>query len=285
MTAAEALRAAVLRLTLAGIEGAPRDARLLLAHAMGIAADRLTLHLPDPLTDQAAAAFEAAVSARMAHQPVAQIIGARQFWGRSFRVTQDTLDPRPETEILVAEALTRPFLKLLDLGTGTGCILLSLLADMPMASGLGTDLSAAALAVATENAARLKLSTRAKFTQSDWLKSVPGRFDLIVSNPPYIAADEMLGLSRDVLQWEPHSALTPGGDGLDAYRAIALQAPARLMAGGRILLEIGPSQAGAVRDMLAAQGLQNIRVLQDLDQRDRVVMAEKPQDPLSCGTL
>ncbi len=285
MTAATALRAAVPRLTAAGIDGAPRDARLLLAYAMGIAADRLTLHLPDVLTDQAALAFEAAILSRITRQPVAQIIGARQFWGRSFKVTQETLDPRPETEILVAEALSRPFLKLLDLGTGTGCILLSLLADMPLASGLGTDLSDKALAVATENAARLNLTTRAKFTQSDWLKSVPGRFDLITSNPPYIAASEMLGLSPDVLQWEPHGALTPGGDGLDAYRAIAQQAPARLMSGGRILLEIGPTQAAAVSDMLARQGLQNIRVLQDLDQRDRVVAAEKRHDVDSCGTV
>jgi release factor glutamine methyltransferase len=285
MTAAEALRAAVPRLQAACIDGAPRDARLLLAYAMGIAADRLTLHLPDALTEQAATAFEAALQARITHQPVAQIIGARQFWGRIFKVTQDTLDPRPETEILVAEALTRPFLKLLDLGTGTGCILLSLIADMPMASGLGTDISQNALAVASENAASLNLKARAKFTQSDWLKSVSGRFDLIVSNPPYIAAAEMPGLSRDVLQWEPHGALTPGGDGLDAYRAIAAQAPARLMSGGRILLEIGPTQGAAVSDMLARQGLQNIRVLQDLDQRDRVVIGEKPHDPDTCGTV
>lgn len=285
MIAAEALRAALPLLQAAGINGAARDARLLLAHAMGVASDRLTLHLPDPLTADANARFNAAISARLLHQPVAQIIGQRLFWGRVFKVTRDTLDPRPETEILVAEALTRPFLKLLDLGTGTGCILLSLLADMPMASGLGTDLSEKALDVAAENARLLGLTTRAKFTQSDWLKSVPGRFDLIVSNPPYIAEAEMPGLSADVLQWEPHSALTPGGDGLDAYRAIAQQAPARLMSGGRILLEIGPSQGAAVSEMLARQGMENIRILQDWDQRDRVVIGEKPHDPDSCGTV
>ena len=283
MTGAEALRAAIPRLKAAGIDSAPRDARLLLAHAMGIAADRLTLHLPDTLTDPAQAAFDAAIAARLTHQPVAQIIGQRLFWGRSFKVTQDTLDPRPETEILVAEALSRPFLKILDLGTGTGCILLSCLADMPMASGTGSDLSAKALAVAQENAARLHLAARAKFTQSDWLKAISGRFDLIVSNPPYIAADEMPQLAPDVLQWEPHSALTPGGDGLDAYRAIVQQAPARLLNGGRILLEIGPTQGPAVSALLAAQGLHQIRILQDLDGRDRVVAAEKPQDPESCG--
>lgn len=285
MTGAEALRAAIPRLKAAGIDSAPRDARLLLAHAMGIAADRLTLHLPDTLSDPAQAAFDAAIAARLTRQPVAQIIGQRLFWGRTFKVTQDTLDPRPETEILVAEALSRPFLKILDLGTGTGCILLSCLADMPMASGTGSDLSAQALAVAQENADRLHLATRVKFTQSDWLKSIPGRFDLIVSNPPYIAADEMPQLAPDVLQWEPHSALTPGGDGLDAYRQIALQAPSRLLNGGRILLEIGPTQGPAVSALLAAQGLHHIRILQDLDGRDRVVAAEKPQDPESCGGI
>ena len=285
MTGAEALRAAIPRLKAAGIDSAPRDARLLLAHAMGIAADRLTLHLPDTLSDPAQAAFDAAISARLTRQPVAQIIGQRLFWGRSFKVTQDTLDPRPETEILVAAALSRPFLKILDLGTGTGSILLSCLADMPMASGTGSDVSAKALAVAQENATRLQLAARAKFIRSDWLKAIPGRFDLIVSNPPYIAAAEMPQLAADVLQWEPHSALTPGGDGLDAYRAIAQQAPSHLMNGGRILLEIGPTQGTAVSALLAAQGLHHIHILQDLDGRDRVVAAEKPQDPESCGGI
>lgn len=285
VTAALALRAALPRLQAAGIDSAARDARLLLAHAMGIPADRLTLHLPDPLTDQAAAAFDAAIAARANRQPVAQITGQRLFWGRSFIVTPDTLDPRPETEALVAEALSRPFLKLLDLGTGTGCILLSCLADMPMATGVGADLSSAALAVARRNAAALGLTARAHLIASDWCAAISGRFDLIVSNPPYIAADEMAGLSPDVLNWEPRAALTPGGDGLAAYRIIAVQAPARLMDGGRLLLEIGPTQGAAVSALLAAQGLQDIRVLPDLDGRDRVVVAQKPADPDSCGAL
>ncbi|MDZ4395449.1 peptide chain release factor N(5)-glutamine methyltransferase [Cypionkella sp.] len=285
MKAQDALRAAIPQLTAAGIDNAPRDARLLLAHVMGIAADRLTLHLPDSLSPPAQAAYAAAITARSNRQPVSQITGQRQFWGRSFKVTQDTLDPRPETEILVAEALSRPFLKMLDLGTGTGCILLSCLADMPMASGTGSDLSAKALDVAQENATTLNLSARAKFIQSDWCANIQGRFDLITCNPPYIAADEMPHLSPDVLQWEPHAALTPGGDGLDAYRKIAAQAPARLMPQGRLLLEIGPTQSAAVTALLNVQGLINIRTLQDLDGRDRVVCAQKSQDPDFCGNL
>lgn len=283
MTGNEALRLAVPRLRAAGVEDAPRDARILLAHALGIAPDRLTLHLPDEMTPEQLAAYEEATLARTNRQPVAQITGQRQFWGHTFRVTQNTLDPRPDTEALVAAALERPFLNMLDLGTGTGCILLSCLAGMPMATGLGTDISPAALAVATENAATLGLTNRARFRLSDWFAAVPGRYDLITSNPPYITADEMAALAPEVRDWEPHLALTPGGDGLDAYRAIARGAPARLMAGGRLLVEIGPTQGQAVAALFAAQGLTDIRILPDMDGRDRVVSAVKPGDTDCCG--
>ena len=277
-TANAALRAAVARLAQAGIDSATTDARALLAHAMGLAPDRLTLHLPDRMTEQAQAAFDAALTARETRQPVAQIIGHRLFWNHRFKVTPDTLDPRPETEILVAEALRQPFAKLLDLGTGTGCILLSCLAAMPMAAGVGADVSAAALAVARENADALGLTARARLIQSDWFAQIEGRFDLITSNPPYIAADEMAALAPDVRLYEPHLALTPGGDGLAAYRAIALGAPARLLPGGRLLLETGPAQGAAVSALLAAQGLEQIRILPDFDGRDRVVCAQKPNN-------
>ncbi len=282
MTAAEALRAAIARLTAAEIPDAPRDARRLLAFAMGIAPDRVSLHLPDALDPKQAAAFDAAIADRIARRPVSQITGQRQFFGRTFRVTADTLDPRPETEILVAAALERPFVKMLDLGTGTGCILLSCLAGMPFATGTGTDQSAAALAVAAGNAEALGLAKRARFRQADWLSGISGKFDLILSNPPYIAEDEMAGLSPEVRDWEPRAALTPGGDGLDAYRAIAAGAGARLMPGGRLGLEIGPTQAGAVTALLAAAGFEKVEVRPDLDTRDRVILARWPEGE-GCG--
>lgn len=281
-TGAEALRAALPRLRAAGVEDAPRDARALLAHALGVAPDRLIGAMGDALTPAQSAAYEAAIAARCARQPVAQITGQRLFWGRSFAVTQDTLDPRPETEILVAEALSAPFLKMLDLGTGTGCILISCLLGMPMAAGTGTDRSPAALTVAARNIATHGLGHRARLAEGDWFAPVQARFDLIVSNPPYIAAAEMPALSPEVRDWEPEMALTPGGDGLDAYRAIARGAPARLLAGGRLLLEIGPTQGPAVADLLAAQGLEAIRILPDLDGRDRVVAARAPEGD-GCG--
>jgi release factor glutamine methyltransferase len=281
--AAEALAPAVLRLDAAGVEGAARDARVLLAHALGIAPDRLTLHLPDEMTPPQAEAYESALQAREARQPVAQITGRRLFWGLPFRVTRDTLDPRPETEALVAEALSRPFLKVLDLGTGTGCILLSCLKGMPIAQGVGVDISPQALAVARENATSLGLERRARFLKSDWFSAVSGAFDLVVSNPPYIAAAEMPDLAPEVRDWEPGLALSLGGDGLDAYRVIARGAPARLMPGGRLLVEIGPTQGAAVAGFFHAAGLQDIRILPDLDGRDRVVCAVKPGDTDACG--
>jgi release factor glutamine methyltransferase len=179
------------------------------------------------------------------------LIGQRQFWGRTFRVTPDVLDPRPDTETLIAAALEVPFGTVLDLGTGSGCILLTLLLERPDALGLGVDLSAAALAVAEANRRDLGLDGRAELRLGNWFAPVDRAFGLIVSNPPYIAAAEMPGLAPEVRDHEPHLALTDGGDGLGAYRAV-------------------------VAFMLAA-GLQSPRVIRDIDGRDRVVCAAKPQ--------
>lgn len=275
MIARAALAEAVARLRFAGIEDPARDARALLAHAMGLAPDRLSLHLPDDLDAAQQAALEAALAAREARQPVAQIIGRRLFWGRPFRVTADVLDPRPETETLVAEALRLPFSHVLDLGTGSGAILLTLLAERPQATGLGSDLSPAALIIARDNAAALGLADRAEFRQADWFSGLQGRFDLIVANPPYIAEAEMPGLAPEVRLHEPRMALTPGGDGLAAYRALAAGAAAHLQPGGRLLLEIGPTQGRSVAGLLATCGLDDIGILADLDGRDRVVAARR----------
>lgn len=280
MIAKLALVAAVARLRLAGIEDPARDARLLLAHAMMLPPERLTLHMGDALPPEAQSRFEAAVTARLTRQPVSQILGHRLFYSRRFIVTADTLDPRPETEVLIAEALQAPFQRLLDIGTGTGAILLTLLAERPEARGLGTDISAAALAVAARNAQALGLQDRASFQTSDWLSGVAGSFDLIVSNPPYIALDEMADLAPEVRDHEPHLALTDGHDGLQAYRALAAQVPQALAPGGRLLLEIGPSQGRAVADLLQAAGLRDVAVVTDLDGRDRVVSAQAQAEVL-----
>lgn len=270
-TAQSLLRAGVQELSEAGIDGAAGDARALLARVLRVPRDRLTLHLSDPLPEGAAAAFGTALDRRLAREPVSRIIGERLFYGRPFRVTPDVLDPRPETETLIAVALDRPFATVLDLGTGTGCILLTLLAERPHATGTGIDLSPAALAVATENARALGLAGRAGLRQGDWTAGLTARFDLVVSNPPYIALAEMPSLAPEVRNWDPALALTDEGDGLGAYRAIVAQAPGVLMPSGRLVVEIGPTQGAAVRSLFHNQGFTDVAITPDLDGRDRVV--------------
>jgi release factor glutamine methyltransferase len=274
MTLRAAVFAATRRLAGAGVDTPARDARLLVARAAGVPVDRLIVEDHRPLTDDAAAALQGMLAAREARQPMAQILGERLFWGRSFRVTPDVLDPRPETEMLVAAALEAPFARVVDLGVGSGAILLSLLADRPDATGVGADVSPAALAVARENAGRLGVA--ADLVLSDWWAGVAGRFDLVVANPPYITAAEMADLAPEVRDWEPHLALTPGGDGLGAYRAIAGGVMAHLAPGGRLIVEIGPAQGAAVAGLFAAAGLTDVQVRPDLDRRDRLVQGRHP---------
>lgn len=267
------------QLEAAGVPDAARDASLLFQHALArvlgqpVPRHHQSGHLAQIASPEVVAAFHAAIAARVQRQPVSQIIGQRAFWKHDFWVTQDTLDPRPDTETLIEAALEAPFSSLLDMGTGTGAILISLLAERPGARGLGTDISAAALKVAQENARRI--GVQAEFALSDWYENVSGQFDLIVSNPPYIALGEMPDLAPEVRDWEPHLALTDGADGLNAYRQIAAGAGAHLRPQGRILVEIGPTQAEAVGALFLNAGLENIRVITDLDDRDRVIMARK----------
>ncbi len=253
---------------------AARDARKLFAYASGVDAWRLTLTLPEPVAPDVQARFDVLIARRVQREPVSHLIGTREFYGRAFEVTPDVLDPRPETETLIAVALRQNFTKVLDLGTGSGCILVTLLAEMTNATGVGGDASAAALTVASRNARRHGVAARATFVQSDWMAAIAGPFDLIVSNPPYIAADEMPALSPEVRHWEPRMALTDEADGLSAYRVIVAQALAVLVPDGVLLFEIGPTQGTAVAQMMRDADLRNVAVVPDLDGRDRVVMGQ-----------
>ncbi|KUJ80857.1 protein-(glutamine-N5) methyltransferase, release factor-specific [Ruegeria marisrubri] len=275
-TAAQAMVAATARLRAAGVADPARDARLLLAHAARIEASRVTLIAPDELPAEIAERYEQLVSLRAIRVPVSHLLGEREFYGRRFRVSRDVLDPRPETETLIEAALSEPFDRVLDLGVGSGCILVTLLAERPSATGLGVDLSEAACLQASANAVTHRVQDRADIIRSDWFEAVEGQFDLIVSNPPYIALDEMEDLSAEVREHEPRLALTDEGDGLGAYRRIAAGVPDFLMPRGRVIVEIGPTQARQVAQLFDAAGLSDIRVVQDLDGRDRVVMARMP---------
>lgn len=275
VTRASAIAAGAARLTAAGIGGAEREARLLYRWASGLDGARLQAFLSDPAGQTELDRFEAALTRREARQPVSHITGTRAFWGRDFHVTGDVLDPRPDSETLIAEALRQPAAHILDLGTGSGCLLLTLLAEMPGARGVGVDISEPALRIARENAAAIGVEDRAALGRSDWFGDVADRFDLIVSNPPYLTAEELAGCQPE-LRHEPEIALCPGGDGLDAYRTIAAEAAAHATPDARLLLEIGERQGAAVSAILERNRWQQIRVIQDLDGRDRVVAARAP---------
>ena len=275
-TISDALYAATQELAQAGIDNAAVDARHLVAFAMQVPTDRLNLVLNDTVTRAGLDALDKAIAARLERRPVSHIIGHRQFWGRSFKVTPDVLDPRPETETLIEAALKGTYSKVLDLGTGSGCILLTLLAERANSTGMGVDVSPEAMEVALANRKALGLDRPAIFALSDWFNKVIGSFDLIVSNPPYIALPEMAGLAPEVLRWEPMSALTPGLTGLEAYQMIAAGIQQFLAPAGRVLLEVGPSQSAAVSQMFQAKGLDFVGMHKDVDGRERVVELCKP---------
>jgi len=253
-------------------DGATTDVRVLIAYAMDIDRGLLGARLQDSATPEQVIRFKAAIAQRMQHQPVAQIIGVREFWGRNFAVTPDVLDPRPDTETLIEEVLKGGVAEnILDLGTGSGCILLTLLAEWPAARGVGVDQSEKALLVAQDNCRSLGLTDRVTLKQSSWFSDVTGKFDLIVSNPPYITADAMLTIAPDVRDWEPRMALTPEGDGLDAYREIARRVGQYLTPNGRIFVEIGWDQAQSVLDIFDETGFSDSLCVRDLAGKDRVI--------------
>jgi release factor glutamine methyltransferase len=268
----------------AGIETPELDARLLVCHAAGLSHESYVAKTRDELEPATQARLRAALERRLKREPVSRITGCREFYGREFLVDPHALDPRPDTETLIEAALAlvkrkdlgdTP-LKLLDLGTGTGCILITLLAELPRAQGLGTDVSAGALVSAAANARRLGVAARASFMAADWLEAVEGKFDLILSNPPYLAAGEIEGLADDVAVYDPRLALDGGPDGLGAYRCIAARAGEVLSEDGNLLVEIGTTQAEAVAGILLGAGLkldQAEWLRRDLAGRPRVVVA------------
>lgn len=272
-TLADALRRGVAALRPIVGDGATRDARAILAWAAKLDPMHIALSRDDSLGAEARARFDAGLADRARHRPVAQIIGQRMFWGRMFSITADVLDPRPETETVIACALERQASTVLDLGTGSGVLLLTLLAEWPEARGMATDISRAALDVARRNAIALGVEPRVAFRETDWLEGVRGPYDLVVSNPPYIAATDLPALAPDVRDWEPHLALSPGADGLSAYRRIAHGVGPVLAPNGRVLVECGIDQASSVCAIFEDAGASNTTVHRDLNGHERVVEA------------
>ena len=285
-TVGAALAAATARLRVAGIENARRDAQVLLGHALGLPREAVLGYPERPLSARDAEQFAALLERRSRREPVSRIVGCREFWSLPFRVTGAVLDPRPDSETLIAAVLDRLAdrsapLRLLDLGTGSGCLLLALLHELPAASGLGIDISRAALAVAEANAARLGLAARAAFQLADWTGGVSGPFDLVVANPPYIAEGDMAALAPEVACYEPRLALAGGADGLAAYRVLAPQVAAVLRPGGLAALEVGAGQDAAVAALMTAAGLIADGVRRDLGGVARALLFRPPEAALS----
>lgn len=268
------------RLTAAGVDTPALDARLLLEHALGLDRSALVAGADDPVGEDAAARALELVRRREGREPVSRIVGERGFWSLDFTLAPDTLDPRPDTETVVEAVLdslpdrAAP-VRILDLGTGSGCILLSLLAELPAATGLGIDISAGAVAAATANAARNGLSGRARFQTGHWAGGLTERFDRVVSNPPYIPTATIAGLEPEVRLHDPMRALDGGGDGLDAYRALAAQVPGLLVPGGLAAFEVGAGQDGDVAALMTAAGLALEGIHRDLGGVARCVCVRK----------
>ena len=270
-TVRAAFRAAAAKLRSAGLPDAETDAQRLLELALNRKSPLLAAHEHARLGGDASEKLERALSSRLARMPVSRIAGFRAFWKHEFLVNGNVLDPRPESELLVELGAAASPRRILDLGTGTGCLLLSILAECPDATGLGVDCSAAALEVASMNAKALGLEGRADFQVSNWLGDVRGRYDLIVANPPYVSDSDYSRLEPEVRLWDPEIALRGGAGGLDAYFEISAGAAGHLAAGGELLLEIGSGQGEDVCRIFSERGFAISRTAADLESRPRVL--------------
>lgn len=276
MKVRDALAEAVLRLPRA-------DSALLLAAALGASRVEVATSPERPLSPAEAMRFRGYMARRAQGEPVSRILGRREFWSLELEIGPAVLDPRPDTETVVEAALAAAgdrarSLALLDLGTGSGCILLALLSELPQARGVGVDRSPAALAIARRNADRLGLGGRARFVAADWSAPLAARFDLIVSNPPYVRRDEIDALTPEVAKYDPRLALDGGADGLDAYRRLAAALPGLLARGGAAAVEVGRGQTLEVATLLEAGGLAVREIRSDLSGVPRCIvvgLAEK----------
>lgn len=273
----DVLRHAVLQLQRAHIETASMDARIILQYVLGVTREELLLDNDRELSPRQYDTYQALLEKRQMRQPVSHLIGKREFWGMLFKVTPDTLDPRPDSETLIEAILSRmpareAEMKVLDLGTGTGCLLLTVLSEYPNAQGTGVDVSTGALKVARDNAMNLGLGGRAQFVSSCWGNELDETFDLIISNPPYIPTGAIASLAPEVSQWEPKLALDGGPDGMNCYRAIVAQLPRLLAQDGLAVFEIGIGQAKELETLVQSHGLKVAGTKDDMAYITRCVL-------------
>jgi len=278
LSVGEVYRHVTQRLRSAKVESPQLDARVLTAHVLGCAPEELIRYDRQVLDERSQLQLFELIERRIEREPVAYLVGEKEFWSHTFFVEPGVLIPRPDTETIIEAILNavvdrKKPLSILDLGTGTGCILITLLKELPHAVGVGVDISEVALGIAAKNAIRHGVSDRISWISSDWLGNVNGSFDIIVANPPYIDVDDYRGLGRSVRDFEPQVALVGGTDGLGAYREICKDVTDHLKTEGTIYLEIGHRQAADVSQLLRANSMIVVDIVKDLSQNDRCVVA------------
>ena len=280
MTVLSAMDYVTERLSQAGIDNARGEARVLVGHALALPPPSVPLHRSRRLAADEWQRLETALGERCRRRPMAQVVGRREFWSLEFVVTKDTLDPRPDSETLIEAALDAvpPGVgpcRVLDLGTGTGCLLLAFLSERPDAHGLGVDIHPPTARVARQNADRLGLGARASFVVGDWAASVGAAFDLVLANPPYVASADITDLEPEVAMHEPRRALDGGRDGLECYRAIGAEMAGLLRPSGVAVVEIGFGQAESATAILGKEGLEIEAIRRDLAGVERCLTLRK----------
>jgi len=270
----EVLADTTIKLSRSGIEGAARDARILTAYALETQISELSIMTNEKVPEKIISKLEKLILRRIDREPVSKILGAREFWGRSFFINENVLDPRGDTETLIDFVIEKPVTSVLELGTGSGAIAVTLACEWKEVHVTALDISEDALSLAKINAEKFNVQNKIDFLKSDWFEAVKGSFDLIISNPPYIGLIEKDEISTEVIKYDPEIALFAGHDGLDAYKKIIPNLAKFLNPDGFVVLEIGASQSNQVKNMMNVVGLIDTQIVKDLSGKDRLVAAK-----------
>ena len=263
-----------LKLSHSGIESAARDARILTAHALEVPISDLSLKINDKVSAKIIFELEKLMLRRINREPISKILGRRDFWGRTFSINKNVLDPRGDTETLIDYVIEKPVRSVLELGTGSGVIAVTLACEWREVNVTATDISEDALVLAEINAAKFNVENKIQFVKSDWFNNVEGMYDLIISNPPYIGLIEQDKISTEVAKYDPKIALFAGYDGFDAYKSIIPKLTKFLNPDGFVVLEIGASQSKQVKNILNLSGFFDVEVVKDLSGKDRAIVAK-----------
>jgi len=270
----EVLADTTIKLSRSGIEGAARDARILTAYALQIPISELSLKINEQVSGEMTSKLEKLILRRTHREPISKILGRREFWGRTFSINENVLDPRGDTETLIEFVIEKPVKSVLELGTGSGAIAITLACEWKEVHVTAIDISEEALSLAKSNAEKFNVQNKIDFFKSDWFEAVKGSFDLIISNPPYIGLIEKDEISTEVIKYDPEIALFAGRDGLDAYKKIIPNLAKFINPDGFVVLEIGASQSNQVKNMMNVVGFIDTQIVKDLSGNDRLVASK-----------